>query len=392
MHIQEDYFAIARLIANSLVGTLTEEEQQELDAWRGVSEEHERLYQQLTDNENQPMEQARFASFNSEVNWNNLLHKKNQEKRKRLYFRLARYAAVLFIPVCVGLYFLLSDKFGTLPETVITISPGGYKAHLTLSDGKVVDLTTDRGDIHAVSEQAIILNGEQLISYQDTLLEKGEELIYNELYVPVSGEYQLRLSDGTLVFLNSATKIRFPVRFIGDTREVELEGEAYFEVVANEKMPFVVKTSHYNVTVLGTRFNVSAYPDDTRIRTVLVEGAVLVSGGEVEKGVHLKPDELFTLDVVSRQTTVESVRAAHYTMWKSGKFGFLDERLEDMMKMVERWYDLEVVFMDEELKDFRFGLFANRHESIEPLLRIFEQNGKVKIEQDGKTLTIKRMI
>ena len=392
MHIREDYFAIARLIASSLVGTLTEEEQQELDAWRGVSEEHERLYQQLTDDENQPMEQARFASFNSEVNWNNLLHKKNQEKRKRLYFRLARYAAVLFIPVCVGLYFLLSGKSSTLPEAVITISPGSYKAHLTLADGKVVDLTTDRGDIHAISEQAIILNGEQLISYQDTLLKKGEELIYNELHVPVSGEYQLRLSDGTLVFLNSATKIRFPVRFIGDTREVELEGEAYFEVVANEKMPFVVKTSHYDVTALGTQFNVSAYPDDTRIRTVLVEGAVLVSGGEVEKGVRLKPNELFTLDVVSRQATVETVRAAHYTMWKSGKFGFLDERLEDMMKMVERWYDLEVVFMDEELKDFRFGLFANRHESIEPLLRIFEQNGKVKIEREGKTLTIKRMI
>ena len=392
MHIREDYFAIARLIASSLVGTLTEEEQQELDAWRGVSEEHERLYQQLTDDENQPMEQARFASFNSEVNWSNLLHKKNQEKRKRLYFRLARYAAVLFIPVCVGLYFLLSGKSSTLPEAVITISPGSYKAHLTLADGKVVDLTTDRGDIHAISEQAIILNGEQLISYQDTLLKKGEELIYNELHVPVSGEYQLRLSDGTLVFLNSATKIRFPVRFIGDTREVELEGEAYFEVVANEKMPFVVKTSHYDVTALGTQFNVSAYPDDTRIRTVLVEGAVLVSGGEVEKGVRLKPNELFTLDVVSRQATVETVRAAHYTMWKSGKFGFLDERLEDMMKMVERWYDLEVVFMDEELKDFRFGLFANRHESIEPLLRIFEQNGKVKIEREGKTLTIKRMI
>ncbi len=383
-----DHFTIAQLIATSLTGELTEEEQLLLDNWRNASKEHQLLYDEIRMQENQFSNRERFSSFDKENNWNEFLYKRKRAERKKVFLRISRYAAILLLPICTVLFFLKKESSTSVPDPMI--SPGQYKAQLTLSTGEVVYLTDSTNAIFAKQEQSIITNQRHIVSYQDTLGQKGDRLIYNEMAVPRCGEYQLRLSDGTMVYLNSETKLRFPVRFSENTREVELEGEAYFEVAENKKKPFIVRTAYYNVEVLSTKFNISSYPTDRRIHTALTEGSVAISGTSIGHKVLLKPNELFTFDRIQQKTSVETVDIKNYTAWKEGKFRFIDERLEDIMTMIKRWYDIELVFEDNEIKEYRFGLFANRHETIDPILRIFEQNGKIAIEREGKILKIKR--
>ena len=271
-----------------------------------------------------------------------------------------------------------------------TIEPGGAKASLILSTGDVVDLAATSGAIR-VNDGMVIQNCGNMLSYQDTAGKvPTDSLIYNVVTVPKGGEYQLVLSDGTQVYLNSMTRIRYPVRFTGDTRDVELEGEAYFEVARDEEKPFVVRTACYDVTVLGTRFNVTAYRDEVFTSTTLVQGAVAVSGKGITGSKRLHADERLVLDKATGGVKVEKVDVSYYTAWKDGKFRFRDVRLEEIMRIVERWYDVTVEYDSDEVKDFRFGFNMSRHETIEPLLRVFELNGKVKIERNGKVLKVKR--
>ena len=207
--------------------------------------------------------------------------------------------------------------------------------------------------------------------------------------MPKGGEYQLVLSDGTLVYLNSMTKIRFPERFSEKCREVEVCGEAFFEVAKNKHVPFIVKTGAYEITVLGTKFNVSAYADEHVTTTTLVEGAVSISGKCIGEARILRPNEQLVLDRENGTVNVKNVDVSYSTAWKDGMFRFRDVRLEEIMRVVERWYDMTVMYEDASVKDLCFGFNMSRHETIEPLLDIFELNGKIKISKEGKILKIK---
>lgn len=380
--MKPDYFIISRLIAASITNELTEEEQAQLDGWREESEQNGRLFDELTDAAQQKATRTKFDAYDTAREWAEFTIKKQKAEKKRLYARVSRYAAAIVLPVLAAAYFLLSGN----PD-----SPAGETGNNVLlrMAEVVIDLTATSGEIAAGEAQAIIINEHNMLSYEDTPDTEAAEPISSELFVPKGTEYQIKLADGTLVFLNAETKLRFPSRFTGDTREVYLEGEAYFDVARDEQKPFIVKTAQYDVRVLGTRFNISAYPEGNYTRTVLVEGSVAVSGGAMDKEVILKPNQLLDLDTKGAWS-VTDVDAQYYTAWKDGRFRFLDERLEDIMLQIARWYDVEVVFADEEVKDYRFGFFANRNETIEPVIRIFEQNGKITIERDEKTIRIKR--
>lgn len=388
-----DQFLIARWIAASLAGELTEEEAKLLDEWRVKSGKNVRLYDRILDEENRKLKKEQFACFNKRTGWEGYLKKRAREARVPLSLRhIIRYAVILLIPLGFAFYFLmtLQPKVELPLSKACEIIPGGARAELTLANGKKIDLVRESGII-THGGGTVIQNMENLLLYRDsTEVETTDSLIYNEVTVPTGGEYQLRLSDGTFVFLNSMTKIRFPVRFSGDCREVELEGEAYFEVTKNKEKSFVVKTAAYDVTVLGTQFNVTAYADEKITSTTLVEGAVVVSGKGMPEARPLRPNERFVLNKLTGETGVELVDVSSFTAWKDGKFRFRDVRLEEIMRMVERWYDVTVVYEDEDVKDFRFGFNVSRHETIDPLLRVFELNGKVKICREGKMLKVKR--
>jgi transmembrane sensor len=223
------------------------------------------------------------------------------------------------------------------------------------------------------------------LNYQQAPARTSEKLAYNKVNVPRGGEYQLTLSDGSKVQLNSMSSIRFPVQFAQDCRLVELEGEAYFEV-SKTGQPFIVQTKGMKIEVLGTSFNISAYANE-EYQTTLVSGSVKV---QTENGSNrvLKPSEQACITPGSNQINVRTVDTAFYTSWIHGKINFKDQRLDDIMKTLARWYDMDVVYENEATKELRFGCYVNRYNEITPLVKLLEQTGRVTVTVEGKTIKI----
>ena len=388
----DDPFLLASWIAKSMAGELSDEELQLLDEWRMTSARNHQLYDRIVSRERREAKRRHFTAFDKVSGWQGYSKKlKETEKKVNRWRVFLRYAAILLIPLSATVYGGLRSGEETVSLADLNaITPGGTRAELVLPSGEVVDLVAKSGVISR-GENTVINNEGKTLSYKSIGNQAPmDSLRYNEVIVPKGGEYQLVLSDGTLVYLNSMTKIRFPERFSEKCREVEVCGEAFFEVAENKRVPFVVKTDAYEITVLGTKFNVTAYADEQVATTTLVEGAVSISGKCIGEAKALRPNEQFVLDRVSGSVEIKNVDVNYYTAWKDGMFRFRDVRLEEIMHVVERWYDMTVVYEDESVRDLHFGFNMSRLETIEPLLNIFELNGKIKITKEGKVLKIKR--
>ena len=388
----DDPFLLASWIAKSMAGELSDGELQLLDEWRMTSARNHQLYDRIVSRERREAKRRHFTAFDKVSGWQGYSKKlKETEKKVNRWRVFLRYAAILLIPLSATVYGVLRSGEETVSLADLNaITPGGTRAELVLPSGEVVDLVAKSGVISR-GENTVINNEGKTLSYKSIGNQAPmDSLRYNEVIVPKGGEYQLVLSDGTLVYLNSMTKIRFPERFSEKCREVEVCGEAFFEVAENKRVPFVVKTDAYEITVLGTKFNVTAYADEQVATTTLVEGAVSISGKCIGEAKALRPNEQFVLDRVSGSVEIKNVDVNYYTAWKDGMFRFRDVRLEEIMHVVERWYDMTVVYEDESVRDLHFGFNMSRLETIEPLLNIFELNGKIKITKEGKVLKIKR--
>ena len=388
----DDPFLLASWIAKSMAGELSDEELQLLDEWRMTSARNHQLYDRIVSRERREAKRRHFTAFDKVSGWQGYSKKlKETEKKVNRWRVFLRYAEILLIPLSATVYGVLRSGEETVSLADLNaITPGGTRAELVLPSGEVVDLVAKSGVISR-GENTVINNEGKTLSYKSIGNQAPmDSLRYNEVIVPKGGEYQLVLSDGTLVYLNSMTKIRFPERFSEKCREVEVCGEAFFEVAENKRVPFVVKTDAYEITVLGTKFNVTAYADEQVATTTLVEGAVSISGKCIGEAKALRPNEQFVLDRVSGSVEIKNVDVNYYTAWKDGMFRFRDVRLEEIMHVVERWYDMTVVYEDESVRDLHFGFNMSRLETIEPLLNIFELNGKIKITKEGKVLKIKR--
>ena len=388
----DDPFLLASWIAKSMAGELSDEELQLLDEWRMTSARNHQLYDRIVSRERREAKRRHFTAFDKVSGWQGYSKKlKETEKKVNRWRVFLRYAAILLIPLSATVYGVLRSGEETVSLADLNaITPGGTRAELVLPSGEVIDLVEKSGVI-LHGENTVINNEGKTLSYKSIGNQAPmDSLRYNEVIVPKGGEYQLVLSDGTLVYLNSMTKIRFPERFSEKCREVEVCGEAFFEVAENKRVPFVVKTDAYEITVLGTKFNVTAYADEQVATTTLVEGAVSISGKCIGEAKALRPNEQFVLDRVSGSVEIKNVDVNYYTAWKDGMFRFRDVRLEEIMHVVERWYDMTVVYEDESVRDLHFGFNMSRLETIEPLLNIFELNGKIKITKEGKVLKIKR--
>ena len=388
----DDPFLLASWIAKSMAGELSDEELQLLDEWRMTSARNHQLYDRIVSRERREAKRRHFTAFDKVSGWQGYSKKlKETEKKVNRWRVFLRYAAILLIPLSATVYGVLRSGEETVSLADLNaITPGGTRAEFVLPSGEVVELVAKSGVISR-GENTVINNEGKTLSYKSIGNQAPmDSLRYNEVIVPKGGEYQLVLSDGTLVYLNSMTKIRFPERFSEKCREVEVCGEAFFEVAENKRVPFVVKTDAYEITVLGTKFNVTAYADEQVATTTLVEGAVSISGKCIGEAKALRPNEQFVLDRVSGSVEIKNVDVNYYTAWKDGMFRFRDVRLEEIMHVVERWYDMTVVYEDESVRDLHFGFNMSRLETIEPLLNIFELNGKIKITKEGKVLKIKR--
>ncbi|MEG2339711.1 MAG: FecR domain-containing protein [Odoribacter sp.] len=386
--MQDEKYTLSALIARFLAGEISEEERKELEEWKEASPRNRALFDELCDPQHIAAHRKKSQKYNQEKGWKSVKQQIHHRQVKKFIIRYSAYAAAIVLVVTVSYFFM----YKPLPENSIavynqekTILPGSAKAILTLADGSVVDLEEKQTFKLQEKNGTTITKDSSILNYKT----KGSnrELVYNKIEIPRGGEYTLKLSDGTIVYLNAMSSLRFPVHFSGATREVELEGEAYFEV-SKQRKPFIVKTAQMNVEVLGTVFNISCYSEDNIARTTLVNGSVKVTSSCLSTPLVLKPSQQAHFDKASHRIQVENVDVEQYIAWKSGHFYFKDWRLEDIMIYLSRWYDIQVFYQNNTMKDLKFGCNINRYGDISPILELFEETGQIKACLKGKTIIL----
>ena len=376
-------FDVARLFAKALAGELDESEAQELEAWLRESPRHAEEWNALRreivaggavfdlQREGKRMVEKRWRKF------------ERQTRGRQRILVWVRYAAAALVPLGLAFWFLI----GRQPEAprqvaVAPILPGTYKARLILDDGRQVALDSATHvrmrelpgvEVKAENNVLVYTNG-------DTIVEK--QVKYNTLEIPRGGEYALQLADGTRVWLNAGTSLRYPVAFSGQERRVKLRGEGYFEVAKDSASPFVVSVNGVDVRVLGTSFNVSAYSDE--VVTTLVEGKVLMRSQA--DSVVLVPDRQGVWD--GKRMTVKRVDARNYALWREGVFFFEDMPLEDILDALARWYDVHVFYQNAELKMMRFSVEIKRYEHIDTILRRIAETNRVRFNVNNRTVNV----
>lgn len=315
----------------------------------------------------------------------------DRHKRKHLQFwpRLAIAASIITV-FSFGALFLLNKKYNqqsAINQTKI-ITPGGNKATLILGNGKKILLANAKNG--KLAEQAGVkitksANGQIIYSIADISPNlKNYPPEFNTIETPVGGQYKVNLPDGTEVWLNAASSLRYPVRFAGNERRVELKGEGYFEVAHNRLKPFKVATANQTVEVLGTHFNIMAYTDEKAIKTTLLEGSVRVANAK-NTGILVPGQQSIltsnTIDVIN------SVDLEDVTAWKDGYFKF-NENLTSVMNKVARWYNIDVVYDLQPDPDLAFGGKISRSRNIAEVLKIIEYTGKVHFKIEGRRVIV----
>ena len=267
------------------------------------------------------------------------------------------------------------------------MQPGTSKAILMMADGKEVVLEQGQNLNILLNERVRVATSSQGIVYE----EYGKGMVteeYNKLTTPVGGEYSLVLSDGTKVFLNADSELKYPVEFSDGKRIVDLKGEAYFEVHKDSLRPFIVRINGAEVTVLGTSFNVNTYGDDGQIYTTLVNGSVRVSSMKNKQEEILKPGMQSVMNVQSGLLTVRKVDVEPYVAWREGRFVFRAMTLDLIMRQLQRWYDFEVFYQNSELKDYEFRGVIKRDMDLDKVLSVIKATTNVDFEVKGKVITI----
>ena len=267
------------------------------------------------------------------------------------------------------------------------MQPGTSKAILMMADGKEVVLEQGQNLNILLNERVRVATSNRGIVYE----EHGKGVVteeYNKLTTPVGGEYSLVLSDGTKVFLNADSELKYPVEFSDGKRIVDLKGEAYFEVHKDSSRPFVVRMNGAEVTVLGTSFNVNTYGDDGQIYTTLVNGSVRVSSVKNGQAEVLKPGMQSVMNVQSGLLTVRKVDVEPYVAWREGRFVFRAMTLDLIMRQLQRWYDFEVFYQNSELKDYEFRGVIKRDMDLDKVLSVIKATTNVDFEVKGKVITI----
>ena len=320
--------------------------------------------------------------------------KKNRQNSRNLrIFNIFKYAAIALIGIIASTYFFKDEIFGVsnevTPEIVNQnfIEPGTDKAILTIEDGSKIKLVKGK----SIQIQNASNTGNKL-SYKSSP-GTTKDIAYHSLNIPRGGQYFIKLSDGTNIWLNSETHLRYPVSFVeGETRQVELiYGEAYFEVTPSTQFNgsrFKVVSQSQEVEVLGTEFNIKAYKNENLTFTTLVKGKVDVNSKGVKH--RLKPKQQLSFNLKTDQLDISFVDVFGEISWKDGIFSFEDKSLYDIMKVISRWYDIEVVFEDENVKKEEFFGLLRKDQDLKKIMKTIKDYGIIKnYEFEKKILTIK---
>lgn len=387
----KDIFHISRLVIKRKLKVLTDSEKQQLMQFH-------KDYPALKDVEIKPLADklADYSSIDKEKAWKAVVSK-SIEKDDRLKLTLLKnswfkYSAAAVVASLITMaYFYKNKAFNRVETTPTTVNiniieSGGDKATLTLENGSSVFL--EKGS--AYQNQNANSDGKQIV-YEPTEENPSKE-VYNYLTIPRGGQFFLELSDNTKVWLNSESQLKYPVQFIeNQTRQVELlYGEAYFDVSPSTEhggAKFKVLNRLQELEVIGTQFNIKAYNDDDLVYTTLVEGKVVVDNGNIKQ--PLLPSQQSSINRKSKKITVKEVDAYEETAWRNGVFSFRGKPLKDIMKVISRWYDVEVIFENKDLDSIKFKGILSKNQDIEEILAIMKSSSINEYQITDKTIILK---
>ncbi|WP_075602688.1 FecR family protein [Saccharicrinis aurantiacus] len=385
----KEQFKIADIITKCIQEKeLSADEMQYIGNWRKQSNNNN-TYKELLNGNGLEVFQQGIKKYDSNAALQNVLRKSSASRFNRVRLSFQKIAAVVIPAIIIlGASFLLWDS--TPEQTTIAkseeIKPVSNKAILLLDNGQSVQLGDIEQGVISESDGTLISNDKGLIKY-DQSNKIAQKTIYNTIKVPRGGEYQLVLADGTKVWLNSDSEIKYPVQFTGNTREVWISGELYFDVHPDKNKPFKISANGVGIEVLGTEFNVEAYKEDQDIITTLIEGSVKVTT-ESNKGLIMKPNDQVVFNRTDQSIEINQVNARNMSLWKDGVFYADAEPLSEIMERLARWYNVDVSYDSPMLKTKRFSIEVKRYEDISKVLHILAATQKVDFDVEGNKVIV----
>lgn len=366
---------------------MEEGEREETEKWLAESEDHRRYYRELQ----KDYMRQRWTLRTQLIARREERRYRRVAARRRLWRRrlLAAASVCLLGGAGVGLWWQnRAVPVVQAPVAVVAkpaIKPGSAKAKLYLSSGQEILLGKET---RSISEQQadIDVTAAGALAYKGSPATAAEESpVYNRLVVEKGGEYKIELADGSEIWVNSKTELEYPVRFAGNRRVVRLKGEAYFKVQADSLRPFIVEVNGVEVSALGTEFNVNSYTGQ-QVQSVLVTGSIGV--GTANRCMRVAPGHMAVVDVATGQVKTEKVDIRKHIDWKNGDFVFSKDRLEEAMAKIARWYDCEVVFRDNSLRDMRITGDIQRYAEVDKLIHYLGRTTGARFVVNGKTIFI----
>ncbi len=378
------YLFIAKLICKERITGLDDSERRQLDLWRNESKEGERVFLNLQKISTEELEK-RYDGVDVDMKWEDF--KKRQQQGRRNIRVGVTVAASICLLITSGLWLWL----GGAKEERVVLAEQGRKNNvcLVLSTGEVVDISNVEQDEVKLDKGTKLYSGNRLEYVRPDSLHK-KELEFNQLIIPKGTFYHLVLSDGTKVWLNADSKMKYPVSFGKDKREVSLHGEGYFEVAKDSTRPFIVSTEKMDVKVLGTTFDVNTYEDEGKSFVVLVEGLVEVSAGKGESRI-ITPGHMAEVNMYDTQAKIQISKcdAEHYIAWKNGNFSFRNASLTEILKRVSRYYDVTVI-REQVFEEEYYTGDVSSDVSLESLLAVIESSTSVSFKVERKIVYVQK--
>ncbi len=383
---------ISRLLQLYLLGDITPQEQKELESWCDQNESN-RLFFENIQKENLLAQEHELYKNVDDVKAFSTFKQKTRiinKKHKAVDIILWKYAAIFLLPLTIAAVLWTNFKPGNTPiPQQVSIHSGASQALLILENGQKVALTSGNENDSLIKNSNIVRKKDELIYTSTKQEQTPQEIRFNELIIPKGGEYKVTLSDGTVVYLNSVTHLKYPTTFGDKERRVQLDGEAYFEVTKDLQHPFIVEVNGVEVKVYGTSFNVNSQQDH-KIQTVLVEGSVgikIQSSGEEQ---IISPGEMAVFDEIPQNITIKKVNPQVYTDWRNGIFRFENERLEDILNKLANWYDVEIFYQSPDVKELHFTGYIERYKKIDTILRSITLATNVQFSIREKTILVSK--
>ena len=387
--MDKEKYEITRLISLYMVGEISREEMDRLMGWVEMSDANRAFFQKVSGDDAWKERYARYRKIDEKAAFARF---ERRIKGRRVYFRqwIGYAAAVCLVIGLVTWFWTGKDESKQSVVVAESIQPGEMKATLKLSTGEEIRLDGKTEETVSAEGSMQVRNTNDGIIYeqQDTLSGNGrDENRFNTLKTSRGGEYSVILSDGTVVYLNSASELRYPVQFNERERIVYFSGEGYFEVAKDRERPFHVVVDDMRIRVYGTEFNVNTFKE-TGVQTVLLEGSVGISVKGKQEEYRLKPSQMAEFNRKDLSVEVKDVNPESFVAWKAGFFAFDEESLEEIMNTLARWYDVEVFYVNNDLKNLHFTGHLKRYDQITTILKAIESAVNVKFSVKGRTISV----